>query len=112
MKKIINLLGIVALFTTFSCSSTYNAGNNKTDDVYYSSKNQPQPSSSTPDNYQNNSDNYQNPNSGNSEQPDYVPNNDNSTYSQSSDGKGNTYITNNYNGDNYDYEYSSRIRRF
>jgi len=43
MKKIINLLGIVALLTTYSCSSTYEAGNNKIDDVYYSSKNQPEP---------------------------------------------------------------------
>ena len=33
------------------------------------------------------------------------------TYTET-DGEGNTYITNNYYGDYYDYEYSSRVKRF
>ena len=123
MKKMkVHLFGIAVLITAYSCSSTYKAGNNSTDDVYYSSKNQPPPTPPPPssDNYNTNDNNYiknnsgnnQNDNSGQTQQDDYAPGGDNSTYSQSSDGKSNTYITNNYNSDNYDYEYSSRIRRF
>jgi hypothetical protein len=121
MKKTLYLLGIAASAVLYSCSSTYHAGSAQ-DDVYYSSKNQPpvtnpQPAPApAPESYSNSNNNYDNSGSNqdnNSDQSQY--NNSNSGYSnsdQSTDGKGNTYITNNYYDDYYDYEYSSRIRRF
>jgi hypothetical protein len=117
MKKLQYLLGIALIINAYSCSSTYNAGNNAADDVYYSSKDQqaPQPASSAPANTSNDyssNENYDQNNSGQSQQPDYAPGENYSTTEQHSDENGNTYVTNNYNGDYYDYEYSSKIRRF
>ncbi len=121
MKKIVFLFGIVGLITTYSCSSTNKTGNNAADDVYYSTKDQqplppssPSNNSATIDNNYNpsNSGNYQTDNSNQNQQDDYAPSGENSVSSRSSDDNGNTYVTNNYNGDYYDYEYSSRIRRF
>ena len=117
MKKIQYILGITLIIAVYSCTSTYNAGNNAADDVYYSSKNQsaPTPSSeplsNSSDNYNTNY-NYNQNDSGQPQQSDNSQNQNYSTSEQHSDEKGNTYVTNNYNGDYYDYEYSSKIRRF
>jgi hypothetical protein len=125
INKMKNMIRLVLATTiaglSISCSSTYHAGN--TDDVYYSSKNQPStastpsavPASSTPspDSYSNSNSNYspdyQNSNTGNQDQSQ---NNNGGSSDQYSDSKGNTYVTNNYYDDYYDYEYSSRIRRY
>ena len=138
MKKVHYLLGITAMLFAFSCSSTYHAGNTGADDVYYSSKDKqpqqvqpaaPEPAPVSSDNYSNNNSNYSQDNSGQnqskensgqSQSSDYSgqnqtydnSGNSNASSSQYSDSKGNTYVTNNYYDDNYDYEYSSRIRRF
>jgi hypothetical protein len=117
MKTIKYLTAIGFILMTYSCSSTYQAGTNASDDVYWSSKDAqsaPPPENTTSENYnnydQNSSGDYQNNNSTQSQQPDYYDPNRSS--SQTNDGQGNTYITNNYNGDYYDYEYSSKIRRY
>lgn len=120
MKTINTILAATVIMITASCSSTYQAG--KADDVYYSTKDPvpaPAPVPSTApapsqENYDYGNNNYNNDNSGyqDGQNQQYDSQNDNSNSSQYSDGQGNTYVTNNYNGDYYDYEYSSRIRRF
>jgi hypothetical protein len=120
MKRRIYFLAIGVFAIIFSsCTINYYPASTY-DDVYYSRKDavtQTAPSAPVveevivPDNnysenqYSNNnySDNY------------YVEDNKSQPYSESSsytDDNGTTYVTNNYYGDYYDYEYTSRLRRF
>jgi hypothetical protein len=112
MKKMKYLLYAAAILSAYACSSTLDAGNNATDDVYYSSANQnPSAIPSREAYYNNDQENYQSDNSGQTQQQNENYQNYTTT-EQTTDGSGNTYITNNYNGDYYDYEYSSKIKRF
>lgn len=118
MKKSNIFLAAFILMLASACSSTYHAGSNTPDDVYYSPGSvpasqpatYPQTPAAQPGDYTQSNSNYdQGTSSGYDQQPDY------SSTTQSQDQQGNTYITNNYNyneDDYYDYEYSSRIRRF
>ena len=136
MKNLKSLFGIAIILTASACTSTYHAGTTPNDDVYYSAKDNaavnqqtyPTTQAAPANNYSNgNNSNDQNnstysntdQNSTNQNQAYTDPNNngngstnDYNNSSQSTDSKGNTYVTNNYYDDYYDYQYSSRIRRF
>ena len=121
MKKLQLLLSSATLLFLGACSSTYHAGNDSADDVYYSSKDYSKPKATTypatapapaseysqnnnntstePSNDQNN---YSNSNDQNGSYAGDQRSQDYSNSTQTQDGQGNTYITNNYyNDDDY-----------
>jgi hypothetical protein len=116
MKTFQQLIATLLILLVASCSSTQQAGSSNPDDVYYSSKDrnqapaqqQPVAQPSASDYSTNNSnDQQQTDNNQSSERnADYYDSN------KTTDGSGTTYITNNYYDDYYDYEYSSRLRRY
>lgn len=104
-KLLVNpALLVGSLLFLASCSASKYAGK-ETDDVYFSEADrQPEPApaelSSAP---------YTNPGNSSNDLQNTYP----TQYAESDEKSGgNTYITNNYYGDQYDYSYSARIRRF
>ena len=113
MKSI--ALSAAAIFTLASCTSSQQASNAYSDDVYYSSKaNKPAETVQTQQQVQQPQQDVSDQSVSNQGSSTSAENrfdyNDAGTTTQD----GNTYVTNNYYSDDdyYDYAYSSRIRRF
>lgn len=124
MKTLVKILCLVALTSFFiSCKTTYQTSN-VYDDVYGKKAVSPAvvvvdqdlpartvaPNTDVPSDGVNNDKSYE----GNNNIDNYTSQDPNSSTSETYyDEQGNTYVTNNYYYDDYyDYEYSSRIRRF